>query len=139
MQSFPRSVVPLFCRSLFPLFPPFVAQFFFKFFCQNRKIPSKMDPPPFFTGGVSPKTCAIFPKKIFFRRSRLPPPPKFFFSKSQPAKKNPKKILSEVKNSSIFELPDPGQVTSVRAEVQLLPPCEGGGGATQGIQPWVRK
>ncbi len=74
-----------------------------KFFCQNRKIPSKMDCPPFFTGGVSPKTCAIFPKKIFFFvspafcRSRLlsfPPfvAQKFFFqfflSKSKNSFKN---------------------------------------------------
>ncbi len=46
-----------------------------------------MDSPPFFTGGVSPKTCVIFPKKNFvvpaFRRP----------------KKISKKILSKLKNS----------------------------------------
>ncbi len=142
----PKNMCDFSKKIFFSLFPPFVAQFFLKiflsksknsfkngfptggvspkicaifpkkilsflpakiffknFFCQNRKIPSKMDCPPFFYG-VPNNRCDFFQKIFFFvvpasRRRN-------FFSKFRQAKFS-KIFFSKSKNSSIFELPDP--------------------------------
>ncbi len=60
-----------------------------------------MDSPPFFYGGgVSPKICVIFQKK----KSSFPP----FVAKKKILSHQAKiQKKSKLKNSSIFELPDP--------------------------------
>ncbi len=65
MQSFPRSVVPSFCRSLFPLFPPFVAQIFSNFFLPKSKNSFKNEFPTLFYRGRFPKNMCDFSKFFF--------------------------------------------------------------------------
>ena len=87
MQSFPRSVVPSFCRALFPLFPPFVFQFFYQIFWSKSKNSFKNEFPTLYCGGRVPKNMCDFSKKKFFFvvpafcRSRLLSPKNFFFRK----------------------------------------------------------
>ncbi len=76
-QSFPRSVVPSFrCSRLLP------PNFFYEIFSfKIEKFLQKWIPALFLRGGggVSPKTCLIFPE-FFLRPSRLLPPEIFFLS-----------------------------------------------------------
>jgi hypothetical protein len=70
-------IVPSFRHSRLSLFPPFVAQFFFQKKFSKLKNSFKMVSPPFFTGGVSQKTCVILPKKNFIVPA-FPRPKNFF-------------------------------------------------------------
>ena len=95
-------------------FPPFVAKNFSKknfekkFFLSNSKNSFKFEFLTLFYGGRVPKNRPNFSKKkIFFRRSRLPPPKFFFLSPRRQKKFRKIFFLSNSKNSSIFELPDP--------------------------------
>ncbi len=108
MQSFPRSIVPSFSRSLvlsFPIsvVPAFRRPNFYQFFVEIEKFFQKWIPTLFYGGRVPKKVCDFSKKKI----SSLPPPEakKNFLS---PSRQNfQKKNFSKSKNSSIFELPDP--------------------------------
>ncbi len=94
----------------------------------KKKNPSKMDSHPFY-GGVPKKHVRFFKKKIVVPASQK----KILFCNAKIREKKFVKI-------SIFELPDPkigggGEVTSVRAEIQLLPPPRAIGGRKEGGQP----